>query len=177
MTCRGSRRRRSSGNEYVKCDFVAALNCEQSADATFGRVGRIATLVTSDKWTFSIPEHTRFLAGYMDAVGRALTSDSELISLSARVIEGESEAETILGVPLGSGHRVENWSREFGGLVENVLCADQRSRLGFYLIEYVCCSKSSLVSLAAISSLAPRLSHRYLGTPCTLLLSKTISVC
>src|SRR4051812_11892968 len=90
-------------------------------------------------WEFSPLEHVRFLDGYLDAVGRGLTTDCQLVSLTARTVQRESEIEQILGVPLGDRTAVGNWSREFGNFVETVLSMDQRGRLGFYLIEYICC--------------------------------------
>jgi hypothetical protein len=88
--------------------------------------------------TFSVPDHAIFLDGYMDAVGRMLSTDTDLVTLTARSIISVSEAEAILGVQFGSRTAVDNWSKEFGGLVENQLGVNQRSRLGFYLVEYIC---------------------------------------
>ncbi len=38
----------------------------------------------SERFQFSAPRHVVFLDGYMDAVGRGLTTDSELWALTAR---------------------------------------------------------------------------------------------
>lgn len=83
----------------------------------------------SEHFQFSIPQHVVFLDGYMDAVGRVLTTDTELWALTARgSMEDMSTGRTL----------VENWSKEFGSVVEDFLSLDQRARLGFYLIDYIC---------------------------------------
>lgn len=87
---------------------------------------------------FSIAEHVLFLNGYFDAVGRVLTTDSELWSVSALDANQVMDGNVVFGAPICKRTAVENWSREFGSLVEGFLKLDQRSRLGFYLIDYVC---------------------------------------
>lgn len=84
---------------------------------------------------FSIPGHVQFLAGYLDAVGRSLTSDAELVSLGC-VDSSESAVERDQykqGCTL-----VENWSAEFCAFAEEFLRVGTRSRLGFYLVDYLC---------------------------------------
>jgi hypothetical protein len=87
---------------------------------------------------FSVREHVTFLAGYMDAVGRVLTTDTELWALTARSAGEALESDRILGAAIRSKLALANWSREFGSLVDDFLGMDQRSRLGFYLIDYIC---------------------------------------
>lgn len=79
-----------------------------------------------------------FLDGYLDAVGRELTSDTELWALTAREANEEAQSDLLNGVAVRTRSLVENWSREFGWLVDDFLGMDQRDRLGFYLIDYIC---------------------------------------
>ena len=90
--------------------------------------------ITAD---FSIPRHTDHLNGYMDAVGRALSTDDVLYALSARRLEPDETVESALGATPGGQTRIENWSLEFGHLVEDLLVLDQRERLAFYLIDLI----------------------------------------
>ena len=94
--------------------------------------------MTAEHFELSVPEHVTFLGGYMDAVGRVLTTDTELWALTARDANRCFEGNTVLGVAIRARSVVENWSREFGSLVDDFLGIDQRSRLGFYLIDYIC---------------------------------------
>jgi hypothetical protein len=87
---------------------------------------------------FSVSRHVTFLDGYMDAVGRVLTTDAELWTLVARDATGVLEGDLVFGVPVRRRSVVENWSKEFSSLVDEFLGMDQRTRLGFYLIEYIC---------------------------------------
>jgi hypothetical protein len=94
--------------------------------------------MAAEHFEFSVSEHLIFLDGYLDAVGRILTSDTELWALTARDAKECLEENMVLGVAIRARSVVENWSREFGSLVDDFLGMDQRSRLGFYLIEYIC---------------------------------------
>lgn len=87
--------------------------------------------------TFSIPEHTMYLAGYMDAVGRELTNEEELISLSSNYLSISQASEDILCAPIIDLHLIGNWSFEFGSLIEDKFGINERSRLGFYLVDYI----------------------------------------
>lgn len=93
---------------------------------------------TAERFEFSVPEHVSFLAGYLDAIGRVLTTESELWALTARDASEVLDGALVFGVGVRTREAVENWSREFGSLVDNFLGMNQRARLGFYLIEYVC---------------------------------------
>lgn len=86
---------------------------------------------------FSIPEHTRYLAGYLDAVGRELTSEEELVSLSSNYLSSMQTAEDFLCAPILDQHLISDWGSEFGSLIEDKFGINERSRLGFYLIEYI----------------------------------------
>jgi hypothetical protein len=94
--------------------------------------------LTPERFEFSVPEHITHLAGYMDAVGRVLTTDSELWALTARDARTILDGDLVLGVTVRTRSFVENWSKQFGWLVDDFLGMDQRSRLGFYLIDYIC---------------------------------------
>lgn len=82
---------------------------------------------------FSVHQHTQFLAGYVDAVARSATTNAEVFCISANYVEvgcaQESQRDSVV---------VDNWSAEFGSLVEDFLGLSQRSRLGFYLVDYIC---------------------------------------
>jgi hypothetical protein len=91
-----------------------------------------------EPFEFCAPEHITFLDGYLDAVGRSLTTDEELWALTARDAKAALENDSVLGAGIHTRSLVENWSREFGSLVDNFLGINQRGRLGFYLIDYIC---------------------------------------
>jgi hypothetical protein len=91
----------------------------------------------SSAFTFSIPNHTLRVDGYMDAVGRTLSTDTQLYALCAQVVADDASIENILGVKWDRKTRVENWSKEFGSLVGDLLGMNQRDRLGFYLIDTI----------------------------------------
>lgn len=86
---------------------------------------------------FSIPRHCDFLGGYLDAVARSLTTDTELVGLSvtfadAVACDDDCMTDNHQRVP------IENWSREFCAFVEGFLGIDARSRPDFYLVDYLC---------------------------------------
>lgn len=83
----------------------------------------------SEPFQFSVARHVVFLDGYLDAVGRILTTDAELWALTARDETDDASGDRSL---------VQNWSKEFGSVVEDFLGLNQRERLGFYLIDYIC---------------------------------------
>ncbi len=86
---------------------------------------------------FCASEHVTFLGGYFDAVGRSLTTSEKIWALTAR--DGDAALDNlVLDTRIRARSLIENWSREFGSVVENFLGIDQRGRLGFYLIDYVC---------------------------------------
>lgn len=84
--------------------------------------------------SFDISSHSRFLDGYLDAVGRSLTTELESVQIwLAPDPDADSAADA--GV---EWTQVRRWSAEFGAFVEGFLRIDQRSSLGFYLIDYLC---------------------------------------
>jgi hypothetical protein len=91
-----------------------------------------------EHFEFSALQHAVFLDGYFDAVGRLLTTDAELWALTARDAAGVLDGDLLFGVSVRGRSVVENWSKEFSRLVDELLRIDQRTRLGFYLVEYIC---------------------------------------
>lgn len=77
------------------------------------------------------------ISGYMDAVGRIVTTDSLLFGLTIRELDNGHDPSEVLGVSVQQREEVNNWSREFQGVVEDVLGLNGRDRLSFYLIEYI----------------------------------------
>lgn len=92
----------------------------------------------AESFQFSVPRHVTFLAGYMDAVGRFLTTDSVLWAPTALDPKGDPYANRLFEAAIGAPTVVENWSKEFVAVVSDFLGIDDRSRFGFYLIEYIC---------------------------------------
>jgi hypothetical protein len=81
---------------------------------------------------FSVPSHTTFFAGYLDAVGRHYSDDSRLCAITAAVLP----AELLEGLAIISATPVENMVQEFDRDIAEFLNADPRSRLLFYLMDY-----------------------------------------
>ena len=81
---------------------------------------------------FSVPSHTTFLAGYLDAVGRHFTDGSRLCAITAAVMP----AEFLEGIAITSATPVENIVQEFDRDISQFLNADPRSGLLFYLMDY-----------------------------------------
>jgi len=82
-------------------------------------------------------EHTLFLSGYMDAVSRVLTNNSDLCILNARVIESVETIETTLDCSVTEVSEVENITTEFEKGLKTVFSANPRERFLFYLTDYV----------------------------------------
>ena len=82
---------------------------------------------------FSTQRHVLFLSGYLDAVARSVTTDATLCNLSATF----SESGSTLG-PAHGANMIDNWNLEFGSFVDSFLGISQRSRIGFYLVDYIC---------------------------------------
>lgn len=95
-------------------------------------------IMISGQFELSIHKHVTYLAGYMDAVGRAITTDSELFALTARDAKEILDGDILAGIEVRAQLLIENWSKEFGSLVDDLLGMDQCNSLGFYLIDYIC---------------------------------------
>ncbi|MES2671424.1 MAG: hypothetical protein V4673_13550 [Pseudomonadota bacterium] len=87
---------------------------------------------------FDPKTHTTFLAGYMDAVGRAFTTDKILYNLTARWLTFDEGLEDILGGKITHRQSVDNWAKDFHISCTDFLGTDGLDRSTFYLIEYIC---------------------------------------
>jgi hypothetical protein len=83
---------------------------------------------------FSVPTHTTFFAGYLDAVGRQYTNE-RLCALTVRMT---STGGSLNGLEVSNASPVENMVREFQADISRFLNADPKHRVVFYLIEYFC---------------------------------------
>jgi len=129
--------------------------------ATARRIcSRRCSEMAAENFELNVPEHITFLNGYMDAVGRILTSDTELWALTARDAKECLEGNVVLGVAIHARSALTDWSKEFGSLVDGLLGMDQRSRLGFYLIEYICWLKEFTKNAECLGSIAIPLAVR-----------------
>jgi hypothetical protein len=82
--------------------------------------------------TFSVPSHTLFFNGYLDAVGRHFSDDERLCALTVAVTPSTIlERLSIVGTT-----PVQDMVRAFDGDIAKFLHTDSRNRLVFYLIEY-----------------------------------------
>lgn len=84
----------------------------------------------------SITHLANFLDGYLDEVGRAVSTDTCLYNLALRELEDIERAADVLGVEITALTDVERISREFQSIVEGFLGLNGRDRLSYYLIEY-----------------------------------------
>jgi len=84
----------------------------------------------------SVPEHTIYFNGYLDAVGRVYTTDSTLYVLSALIISEDSSLENQLEAKIVESNEVKDIVRDFESGVSELLKTDPRERLIFYLVEY-----------------------------------------
>ncbi|MEA9579494.1 hypothetical protein VC218_11410 [Xanthomonas nasturtii] len=82
---------------------------------------------------FSIAHHVLFLSGYLDAVARSITTESMLCNISVHFSAPDSNLNRAHGAKA-----IESWSTEFGSFADTFLAIDQQSRLGFYLVDYIC---------------------------------------
>jgi hypothetical protein len=81
---------------------------------------------------FSVPTHTTYFAGYLDAVGRHFTDEKRLCALSVTLMPSVIlDRLTILATT-----PVEDMVRKFERDIADFLSTDPKSRLVFYLIEY-----------------------------------------
>ena len=84
-----------------------------------------------------VKEHAVMLRGYMDAVGRAVTTDEVLYALTVRELDSENTPESILEVPVTQGEAVDRIHQEFIPIVQGKLGLNGNDRLSFYLIDYL----------------------------------------
>jgi hypothetical protein len=83
---------------------------------------------------FSVPSHTIYFAGYLDAVGRHYTDEKRLCSLTAAVMP----SKILDRLAIRTTTPVENMVREFERDISRFLNTDPKNRLLFYLTEYFC---------------------------------------
>jgi hypothetical protein len=81
---------------------------------------------------FSVPSHTIYFAGYLDAVGRHYTDEKRLCALIADVMP----SMILDGRAIKTTTPVENMVKEFERDISQFLNTDPRNRLLFYLTEY-----------------------------------------
>lgn len=81
---------------------------------------------------FSVPSHTIFFDGYLDAVGRHYTDDRRLCALTAAV----TPSRILERLSIVSTTPVEDMVEAFDCDIAKFLHTDSRNRLVFYLIEY-----------------------------------------
>jgi hypothetical protein len=83
---------------------------------------------------FSVPTHTTFFAGYLDAVGRQYTNE-RLCALTVRTTPAGIPLD---GLEVSNVSPIENMVREFQADISRFLNADPKQRVVFYLVEYFC---------------------------------------
>ena len=81
---------------------------------------------------FSVPSHTTFFDGYLDAVGRHYTDDRRLCALTTTV----TPSRILERLSIVSTTPVEDMVKAFDRDIAHFLNTDSRNRLVFYLIEY-----------------------------------------
>ncbi|MEM1154536.1 MAG: hypothetical protein AAGI44_10360 [Pseudomonadota bacterium] len=88
-----------------------------------------------EDWEFSVPRHAVVFGGYLDAVGRAYTTEEHFFGLSA----GLKNDIDWSNHTVKRGQALENWAREFSEDLSRVIPdLDLRNRLGYHLVEYFC---------------------------------------
>lgn len=83
---------------------------------------------------FTVPSHTLYFAGYLDAVGRHYTDEKRLCVLTVTV----RPSKILDGYMIKAKAPVENMAREFEHDISRFLNTDPRDRLLFYLTEHFC---------------------------------------
>ena len=95
----------------------------------------------------NVKEHTIFLNGYMDAVGRFYTNDKELVGITVQELENKTTLEEQLDCTIKSTNEVEDITIDFEKTISGFLNVDPRERMIFYLTEYVMWYKEFTKSL------------------------------
>jgi hypothetical protein len=86
---------------------------------------------------FSVEMHSRFLDGYMDAVGRFLGTNEDAVHLSCTFVTPGDALPYGVEDEIVGRTRKGNWSAEFDGIIRNLLDAEPRTSPMFYLQEYI----------------------------------------
>jgi len=84
----------------------------------------------------SVPEHTRFFDGFLDAVRRIYTTDDLLYGLSAQIIPKNSSIEALLNAKIIYSEDIKEMTVVFEKSVSDLLQSDSREQLIFYWVEY-----------------------------------------
>ena len=94
----------------------------------------------------SIPEHTIFFSGYMDAVSRLYSDHKVLCGMSAEILlEGSSISDRFKCTVIET-KEIKNMTTEFQHSVAELLQADTEQRVLFYLIDYFSWYKDLTIS-------------------------------
>jgi hypothetical protein len=88
----------------------------------------------ADEFSFSVPSHTIYFAGYLDAVGRYYTDEKRLCALTVSLMP----SKILDRHAIRTTTPVENMVREFERDISQFLNTDPRNRFLFYLTEYFC---------------------------------------
>ena len=83
----------------------------------------------------SVPEHTIYFSGYLDAVGRQYTTEDYLYCLNVRLID-DASIQSELGLSIVKCSDVADMVVDFETSISKILNTDPRERVIFYLIEY-----------------------------------------
>lgn len=90
-----------------------------------------------EDYEFSIERHTNFTSGYFHAISRMPPTGPvrTWVNIDSARVDGVDESWQPFA---DGGVQIDNWSHEFGDLVDNFLEIDQRSHLGFFVVDYLC---------------------------------------
>jgi len=84
----------------------------------------------------NVKEHTYFINGYMDAVGRHYTDDNVLVGINAQLLESNQTIEDRLECSIKETSDVKNFAADFENSISSLLGINTQERMLFYLIEY-----------------------------------------
>lgn len=84
----------------------------------------------------TIPDHTMYFSGYLDAVGRVYTTEEELVSLTSAIVHDKASVDNEYGVEIAEEKVVSEMVASFEKSVSEFLSTDPTERLVFYLVEY-----------------------------------------
>ena len=84
-----------------------------------------------------VSEHIAYLSGYMDAVGRMLSTEHELIGLNAREVDSVQALEQEFECEVRELIPVSSMALDFEKGVSSLFEVDPKNRVIFYLTEYV----------------------------------------
>ena len=88
----------------------------------------------ADEFSFSVPSHTMYFAGYLDVVGRQYTDEKRLCARTVSVMP----SRILDRLAIRTTTPVENMVRDFEYDISRLLNIDPKNRLLFYPTEYFC---------------------------------------